>query len=367
MAERPLRIGVVGVGFGAIVHIPGLQSEGVDVVAVCASRKERAQEAAARFGIPNAFTDYDEMLRLDGLDAVSIASPVPLHHPMTLAALDAGKHVLCEKPFATNQALAKEMWQRAKQSGKTAMIAHEFRFASGRMRVKELIDEGYLGPLQMVLMKLVMGPRDARPLRSYVARRDEAVQGAGFLWGLGSHYIDCLRHWFGEISAVSGNVFTHYPERTVRDSSESRLADADDTFTLTVKFASGGWATMTSSNAAPFGSGATIEVYGRDGALTTPQRGVNPPAHGTILGAKLGEEKLQELTIPERLQPFADDRDDRLMSFRLMVREFLRGIQEGTSPAPNFYDGYRCQQILDAVRESSRTGREVAIPLEREE
>ena len=366
MSEKPLRIGVVGVGFGAIVHIPSLQSEGVDVVAVCASREERAQEAAARFGIPNAFTHYDEMLRLGGVDAVSIASPIPLHHPMTLAALDAGKHVLCEKPFAVNQAQAKEMWQRARQSGKTAMIAHEFRFASGRMRVKELIDEGYLGPLQMVLMKLVMGPRDVRPVRSYVERRDEAAQGAGFLWGLGSHYIDCLRHWFGEITAVSGNVFTHYPERTVRGSNETRMADADDTFTFTLKFASGGWASMTSSNAAPFGSGATVEVYGRDGALITLQRGVNPQAHGTILGARLGEEKLLELPIPERLQPFADDRDDRLMPFRLMVREFLRGIKEETSPAPNFYDGYRCQQVLDAVRESSRTGREVAIPMESE-
>jgi predicted dehydrogenase len=68
--------------------------------------------------------------------------------------------------------------------------------------------------------------------------------------------------------------------------------------------------------------------------------------------------------MPERLQPFQDERDDRLMPFRLLVREFLRGIEEGTSPAPNFYDGFRCQQILDAVRESSATGRRVEIALE---
>ena len=121
---------------------------------------------------------------------------------------------------------------------------------------------------------------------------------------------------------------------------------------------------MTASNATAFGSGASIEVFGSEGTLVTPQRGVNPPSHGRILAAKLGEEKLEELPIPERLQPFEDTRDDRLMPFRLQVREFVRGIREGISPAPNLYDGFRCQQVLDAVRESSRTARTVAIPAE---
>ena len=123
---------------------------------------------------------------------------------------------------------------------------------------------------------------------------------------------------------------------------------------------------MTGTNAAPFGPGASVEIYGRDGTLVTPHEdaGVNPPPHGTLLGAKAGDDALSELPIPERLQPFADDRDGRLMPFRLMVREFLRGVREGTSPAPNFYDGFRCQQVLDAVRESSATGRVVQIPNE---
>ena len=109
-------------------------------------------------------------------------------------------------------------------------------------------------------------------------------------------------------------------------------------------------------------------MYGRDGTLVTPHvgAGVNPPPHGTLLGANAGDEALAELAIPERLQPFADDRDPRLMPFRLMVREFLRGVGEGTSPAPNFYDGLRCQQVLNAVRESSATGRVVEIAPEAE-
>ena len=357
-----IRIGVVGVGFGAQVHIPAYQAEGLEVVAVTARREERAKEAAEKFNIPNAFTDPAEMLKMEGLDAVGVASPVHLHHPIAMAALDAGKHVICEKPFSTDAAHAKEMWDKAQSTGLTAMIAHEFRFASARMRVKELVEEGYVGQLHMALVTLANGPRRAprpRPLTD----RDDAANGGGFLFGLGSHYIDALRQWFGEVEAVSGRTISHYPDRLKPGTEETVQADVDDTFQFTLKLANGGWATMVGTSAAPYGPGARMEVYGSDGTLITPHvgPGMNPPAHGTILGAKLGDEGLAELEIPERLQPFADDRDDRLMPFRLLVREFLRGIETGTSPGPNFYDGWRCQQVLDAVRESSATGREIQI------
>ena len=228
MVERPIRVGVVGVGYGGTVHIPGFQAEGVEVVAVCTRRPERAQAAAERFSIPHVFTDYEEMIRMDGLDAVSVVTPVPLHYVVTMAALAAGKHVMCEKPFTTNQALGREMWEEAQRRNVTAMIGHEFRFSSARMRVKELLDEGYIGTPKMAFVKLLLGQTAPRTLRPFMPGRDEAEQGAGFLWGLGSHYIDGLRHWFGEVASVSGQVITQYPERTARDSNEIVLADTDD-------------------------------------------------------------------------------------------------------------------------------------------
>jgi len=364
MAER-VRIGVIGLGFGSQVHLPAFQSEGLEVVGVCARHEEKAREAAERFGIAHAFTDYREMLEMDGLDAVSIASPIFHHYPMTMAALDAGKHVLCEKPLGTNQSQAREMWQKAKSAGLTAMVAHEFRFASARMRAKELINEGYIGPLHLVLMNIVVGPRRGFRLRP-LTDQDDAAQGNGFLSALGCHYIDCLRHWFGEIESVSGQVCTLFNDRMHPESKRVVQATADDTFHLVVRFASGGWATITGTTAASFGPGARVDIYGRDGTLVTPQGGVgvSPPAHGILLGAKPGDAELTELAIPERLQPFTDDRYHSLMPFRLLVREFLRGIRDGSSPSPNFYDGYRCQQVLDAVRESSAAGRVVQIPPE---
>lgn len=359
-----LRIAVVGVGFGTVVHVPAFLSEGLEVVGIMARRLERAEEAAATFGIEHALSDFDELLALPGLDAVSIATPTAYHHDMAIAALQAGKHVICEKPFALNATEAKAMTDAAQRSGKTAMIAHEFRFASGRMFVKQLLEEGYVGDPKIVLLRLLRGPSAPLPAEpmEYRPERDAAASGAGFLFGLGSHYIDALRYWFGEAVEVRGTVLNTAPERRGQDG--AMLADADDTFSFTLAFVSGVVAEMTASRAAAFMDESTISIHGSAGSLVTPQHGFNPPAHGVVLGGRLGGgSALSELAVPASLEPFSDDRDDRLMPFRLFTKEFLRGVENGTSPAPNFVDGYRCQQILDAVRTSSATGERVALSI----
>ncbi len=359
-----IRIGVIGVLYGAKVHIPAYQSEGLDVVAVCARREERSKAAAMQFGIPYAFTDYREMLRMDGLDAVAVVSSPVLHHPMAMAALEAGKHVICEKPFTTTLAEARELWRKAEEAGLTAMIAHEFRFSSGRACVAELVRDGFIGPLHMCSVSLVSGSRVGRGVRPF-SEDDDAEAGGGLLWSQGSHYIDCLRHWFGDIKSVRGNVFTHLGQRTDRETGSPRQATSDDAFQATLEFVSGGWASLTFSYVSAFGPGGHIEVYGQDGTLVTPQEPntPNPPAHGTVLGARVGAAKLEPLPVPQRLQPFEDNRDMRLMPMRLLAREFLRGIREGVSPPPNFEDAFRLQQVLHAVRQSSATGQTVELAL----
>jgi predicted dehydrogenase len=230
------------------------------------------------------------------------------------------------------------------------------------MRVKELIDDGYVGTPELALVRMLRGPAQAiaPDPGEFNEGRDSAAAGAGLLFSLGSHFIDGLRHWFGDVVAVDGSVLTMNPER-VRGGLQAK-ADADDTFLCTLRFASGVTAEIVASRAASFGDVAEIAVHGTEGVLITPQESFNPPSHGRLLGARRGVDTgPKPLDIPERLEPFADDRDDRLMPFRLLVREFCRGIDEGSSPAPNFTDGYRCQQILDAVRESSSTGSRVTI------
>ena len=117
---------------------------------------------------------------------------------------------------------------------------------------------------------------------------------------------------------------------------------------------------MTASFAATPARGGRIAVMGDRGTLLAEQPGPNPMDDGQVIGSRDGA-PLAVLDMPPQFTPFTDARDHRLMAFRLLVRDFTRGIDEGDSPAPNFADGLACQQVLDAVRESSETGRTVRI------
>src|SRR5690349_10903154 len=120
-------VGIIGVGFGAQVHVPAFRSEGWEVVAICSRDRDKAAKAAADAGITGVHTDPFELIRRDDIDAVAIITPPRAHHDLSIAALNAGKHVLCEKPFAIDARQAVEMRDTAAMSGLTAMVAHEFR------------------------------------------------------------------------------------------------------------------------------------------------------------------------------------------------------------------------------------------------
>ncbi|MGE0227639.1 MAG: Gfo/Idh/MocA family protein [Dehalococcoidia bacterium] len=353
-----LRVGVAGLGFGATVHVPAFLSEGWEVPIVWSRRLDRAREQAAALGVREATDDYEAMLRGTDIDAVAIATPPTAHHDMVMAALAAGKHVLCEKPFARNAREATAMRAAASSAGLTAMVAHEFRFAPQRSFIKELLEVGYVGTPQVVQLELFIGgrrPAQPPPLGASVA------DGGGLLGALGSHFIDGLRDWLGDVQEVSGLTRALRPDRLDPATGATVQTDADDTFQFVLTFESGAIASMVASTAVGPGSGGRTFISGTDGSLLATQRGPNPEPDGVVLGARVGEREFVELPMPERHRPFEDERDHRLVAFRLLVREFERGIRDGTSPAPSFEDGLRCQQVLDAVRESAATGRTVRI------
>jgi predicted dehydrogenase len=248
----------------------------------------------------------------------------------------------------------------AKECGLTAMVAHEFRHAPQRAQVRELLDQGAIGTPQVVSAELLLGRAapDAPPPVTWGSR---ATEGGGFLGALGSHYIDGLRHWFGDVATVSGTLKTLRPERLDRESGQVVHADTDDTFSFTLTFKNGVVATMVASSAVAPSQGVRITVAGSDGMLVATQRGANPEPDGVVLLGKSTDRVLAPVEMPARFRPFEDDRDPRLVSFRLLVRDFETGIREGRSPSPSFEDGLKCQQVLDAVRESSRSGRTVTI------
>lgn len=346
----PLRVGVIGVGFGATVHIPAFQSEGIDVVAVCAEHRERAEETSARFQIPGIYDNYRDLLKHPDLEAISVVTAPRLHYEMTLASLEAGVHVLCEKPFTIDTAQALQLETKVRETNLTGMIAHEFRFAPQRAFVKHLIQQGYIGDPTHLAVTMFLSFQ-GRP----GIRRSPSVGSRGVLGALGSHFIDCMRDWFGDIVDVSGRLFGPSIDGF-------SLSDTNNAFQFDVQFANGAWGSMVSSFASPLGSGARLEIYGTEGSLQLSQIGPNPDQEGKVFGGRSGEDEgIREIPIPGEFRPFDDDRDPRMMPFRLLTKRFLSSIETGTSLAPNFYDGLQCQRVMDSIVAAHESGSRVAI------
>jgi predicted dehydrogenase len=350
-----IRVGIIGAGFGASVHIPALKFiEETQVTAICSRRPERAHMVAAQHRIPKAMSDYRELIRSDEVDAVIVASPPHLHHQMTLTALEAGKHVLCEKPMARNLAETRDMVKMADQVGVAAMVNHEFRFVPARARAKELIDEGYLGEPQsasMVIYRSSLADPNGVPF-GWLMEQEKA---GGMLGAAGSHHLDTLRWWLGDVKAVTGAISTQVKKRRFADSTGMATVDADDNYSCILRFASGALATVHFSATAARDAGEQITISGSEGILLIQ-------SDGRLYGARRREQYVTELPIPERLVGDVPVFDHPLTHPTiLLLREWVRAIRTGTSPAPSFSDGAKVQELIDAVARSSQQNRWIDV------
>jgi predicted dehydrogenase len=349
-----LRVGVIGVGFGAAVHIPALQQlPETEVVAVCARRPDRAHLAAAQHGVKVALSDFRVLLRDAEIDAVVVASPPHLHHQMTLAAIEAGKHVLCEKPMARSLAEARDMLKMAEANGVAAMVNHEYRFVPARARAKELIDEGYLGDPHSASITVYRSSLND-PNGVTWDWLMEGAKGGGMLGAAGSHHVDALRWWFGEVKAVAGATATMVKRRRLPESTQTAPVDADDNFALLLRFANGALATVHYSATAPHDAGDEIVLSGSEGIIVLG-------SDGGLRGARRGE-ALAELPVPARLHPDLPTFDHPMTGpTLLLMREWLRAIRTGVPSPPSFADGVKVQEILDGVVRSTQQGRWIDV------
>ena len=354
--QHGLRIGVLGTGWGTRISVPALRAEGWQVAALWSRNAERAEKQAAELEIPFATSDAAALVNRPDIDAVTIVTPTPTHREICLQALAAGKHVLAEKPMAMNAGDAEEMAAAAESAGVTAMINFEFRFTPQRLHVQRRLQEGYVGLLRHGVVELYFAPPLAERELNW---RSRAVMGGGTLNEHGSHYIDALHQWGLVIRSVSACTNTFVPERLASGPGTPEDADADDFFTATFGLENGGVVVLTQSWASGFGLGMRATLAGSDGMLVTTCR-ETMMFDGEVCGASAGAIDLKPLPLPSDIAPF-DEPDWRVGSSRRLLREFLRGIREGCSPAPSFADGLRCQRVIDAIRESARSGRRIAL------
>ncbi|HEV8354333.1 MAG TPA: Gfo/Idh/MocA family oxidoreductase [bacterium] len=344
-----LRVGVIGTGFGAQVQIPALRAHPrVEVAAVCSGTPGRAESVAAEFDIPQAFDDSAGLIAAD-VDLVSITTPPHLHHSMALAAAAAGRHVLCEKPMALNAAESAEMLASAEQRGVVHLIDHELRFNPNRRKIKSLIDDGFIGRPRQAMITVV-GSRRANPSEPWSWWSD-LRQGGGLLNAQGSHQVDLLRYWLGEVESVVGTTRTFIKERPTDDGSTFRTVTSDDAVAYSMRFASGAIGHVTLSAVAAHASGPRAEIWGSEGTLLLDQE--------RLWGGRRGRD-LQEMTDAETLAP-APGMDYAPLwgrSFIRLVDHLVAALLDGAplAPAATFVDGLKVQQVLDAVRTSTREG-----------
>jgi predicted dehydrogenase len=352
--DKKIRAAVVGGGFGEN-HIQGFQQcPETEVVAICRRQEGLAKQLSQRYGIERYYTDFDEMIRSKDIDVVSLAVPNFLHHPMTLSALDHGKHVMCEKPFALDLQQANEMAERAEQKGLVHMIVFNFRFVPAIFRMKELIERGEVGSIRHLSFHWFTrgrGNRDSRFYWRFV--RDEA--GVGALGDTGVHGIDLI-HWiFGDLKKLVSHMAVHVPEHKADDETY-RKTEVEDSCSFLGEMANGAQVIFHASSVTSCDRFIRLEACGDNGILGAQVVSRDQDYYGTLLGGK-GETSLaREIPIPERLtweiQPGNKGITPGGMSFSRLAQQLAEGIRTGTTPSPNFFDGVKVQKVLHALATS---------------
>jgi predicted dehydrogenase len=354
MKEGKIGIGLIGTGFARLAQAPAFQlCDGAQLVAVCSAHHENAVRVASEFKIEHACETYEQLIAIEDVDLVVVSVPPVLHHSIALAALTAGKHVICEKPMAMNAAEAAEMVVHAAQyPNQLAIIDHELRFNPTWRRMKELVDGGFLGDLYHVNITIASGFRHSaqRPWNWW----SQEAAGGGLLGALGSHAIDALRWMFGEIESVSATVETLIPERRDARTGEMRLNETDDYVSFQVRFApqQGRTAHGTVLLSALFASGGKNQLVavGSNGTLLVE-------GDEQLLGAIGYSQQFEDLSLADRALEIAMIPNNIwARSFYHLARETVQALREGRSEishAATFNDGLNCQQVMDAIRRSA--------------
>jgi predicted dehydrogenase len=353
MKHEKIGIGLIGTGFARSAQAPAFQlCDGAELVAVCSGQHENAVKVSSEFKIAHACESYEQLLALEEVSVVVVSAPPYLHHPISIAALNSGKHVICEKPMAMNSAEAREMADLAlSKPNQLSIIDHELRFNPTWRRMKELVDSGFLGDLHHVNVTIASGFRHSaqRPWNWW----SQKSAGGGLLGALGSHVIDALRWTFGEIESVCSTVATMIPERKDAKTGEMKQNETDDYCSFLVRFNSqdGRVPHAVVQLSALYASGGKNQVtaVGSNGTLVLDGEEV-------LLGAIGYNHPFEEMSLADRAREISVIPDNVwARSFYHLARETVQALREGRTEiahAATFTDGLRCQEVIDAVLRS---------------
>jgi predicted dehydrogenase len=387
---RPLRVGMIGHGFMGAAHSQAWRTVNhafelpaqVNMVAVAGRQRANVVAASTRLGWAEAVTDWRELVDRDDIDLIDICTPGDSHAQIAIAALAAGKHVLCEKPLANSVAEAATMVQAAATAqaiGVRAMCGYNYRRVPAVTLLRQMITAGRLGDIRHV-RAVYLQDWITDPQFPLVWRLQRDVAGSGALGDIGAHIIDLTQFVTGqEIVGVSALTETFIKERPLAAATSGLRAQA-----------AAATGTVTVDDAALFVarlSGGAVATYEATRFATGRKNGLRVEINGSLGSAVFDLERLNELEFYDSTTPLDAQGFSRILvtepehpymsawwppghiigyehSFTHQARDLIEAITTGIDPSPSFVDALQVQLVLDAV-ERSATGGSDWTPVER--
>jgi predicted dehydrogenase len=345
-------VGIIGLGIGR-AHIRGFQANGCKVVAVCQRDEQGARTIADKYGIPQVFARWQDLIAKAKPQIVVVASPPNLHRDTVLAAFEAGAHVLCEKPLAMNRAEGEEMVAAAKKHNKVAMTVFNWRGSIAMQELARRVAAGEIGRVLGVTGRWI-GAAWADAGAKATWRMDAQQAGHGAMGDMGVHMVDMVRAQIGEFRRVKAAKAVAYPDRSAPGI--NRPADADDVCAVIGELDNGALVNLSICRVAHGYNEHTLEVFGEKGALAYKLE--RPGARwfeGQLRAAGPGQ-PLTPVTLPAFDAKHAEGDPMEQVGGSLMaalVARMLEGIRTGKTPSPSLEDGLKAQYVLDAIAASA--------------
>ena len=352
---QPIGVGLLGYAFMGKAHSNAYKTLAYmtwppplmpQLVAIAGRNEEAVAEAARRYGFSGYVTDWKALVADERVQLFDNSGPNNLHAEPTIAAAEAGKHVICEKPLGRDAAESYETWQRVAASGVKHMCAFNYRFLPAVRLARQMIESGELGEIQHFRGRYL---QEWGTTEGEIWRFDKSLAGSGALGDLGAHVIDLARYLVGEIAAVSALTATFQPGRDVDDAVESAVA-----------FESGAVGTIEASR---FCQGRknhfAWEINGSKGSLAFDLERLNELQHSD------GNGGFRTVLVSEADHPFWEHwwPQGHMIgwehSFVHELHHLLTAIRDDAEIAPHgatFEDGYRAAEVCDAMLRSAEGG-----------
>ena len=369
-AAGRLRVGIVSANWGALAHLPAWRLvDGVDVVAICTSRQQTAEEAAERFGVARPFWSYEAMAADPDIDIIDAGTNPLLREKIVTAALQGGKHAVNQLPFTATPEGAETLAALAKAKGLVGAAAASVVGLPHVALMKEMVEAGEIGEVFQVHCSWQMSFFLNIPPGFPYTWFGKAGQGVSVTRNHGSHMLHALRHVFGPIDAVMGHIATRHPLWEIPG--EGPMAnETDDTSHALLRFANGAMGNVSTSWVAADSPGFTLEALGSKGRLR-----LDALRYPSIESAKLyfsNESSLymlpsgKDIAVPDRLmsvsgklvEPDAGDmwNGGQRVSLGRVFESVAQAIREGGEPVPNFARAAEIQRLIEALYESNARG-----------